>query len=42
MNFQYLDPFIETVGREALREIQLKKTAADAGPGIEKQQLLSI
>ena len=25
MNFQYLDPFIETLGREALRQIQLKK-----------------
>jgi phenylacetate-CoA ligase len=25
MNFQYLDPFIETLGRDALRQIQLKK-----------------
>ena len=25
MNFQYLDPFIETLGREALTQIQLKK-----------------
>ncbi len=25
MNFEYLDPFIETLGREALKQIQLKK-----------------
>lgn len=25
MNFQYLDPFIETLGRDALQQIQLKK-----------------